>query len=378
MTSSQNKLERTYRYRIYPTRRQVDALNGQLAFACDLWNAALEHRIWAYRTWGARVGPAEQQRSLTELRKDGPEMNYVTQEMVLQRLQLAFDSFFRRLKAGEAPGFPRFKAKQRYNTLSWRRSHGGAAVKGDRLYIQGVGHIRVKWHRDLPSEPKQTRITRKNGRWYVALSVEVEPKPRPKTGLSVGVDVGVRQFVSLSTGEQVAGPRCFKASRPAIRRAQRRVARRQRGSRRRAKAVQQLARVREREANRRKDFAHKLARYLVDDFDLIAVENLQIRNMVRGNRGLNREINDAGWGMFSSELRAKAESAGVEVVAVDPRNTSRTCAECGVVDAASRRAELFACTGCGHEADADVNAARNILGRSGPSGANERQVASVA
>ena len=352
-------MNRTFRYRIYPTRRQAEALETQLAFACDLWNAALEQRIWAYRTWGERVGRKTQIHQLTEL--DRGEMNYVCAQMVLERLQLAFDAFFRRMKAGEAPGFPRYRAKQRFNTLSFRRNQGGAAIRDGRLRIQGVGHIRVKWHRELPDEPRQTRVTRRNGRWYVAFAVQVQKEPRKPTGREVGIDLGVRRTINLSTGENICGPRPRHTAASAVRRAQRKVARRQKGSHRRRKAIALLARQREREANQRRDFNHKASRILVDDFDLIAVEKLQIRNMVRGGRGLNREIHDQGWGDLLQAIASKAESAGVSMVAVDPRNTSRTCAACGVVDPASRRAEHFVCTSCGHAEDADINAAQNVL-----------------
>lgn len=370
---------RVYRYRLYPTRNQIAALEGQLAFACDLFNAALQQRRDAWRDHGKSVRRKDQQRELTALRREAglPGMNQGAQEMVLQRLDLAFDAFFRRLRQGEAPGFPRFKPKQRFNTLAWRNAKGGAAIASDRLRIQGVGHIKVKWHRDLPGEVRQTRITRRNGRWYVAFTVRMEkPEPLPPTGEQIGVDLGVRQFATLSTGEVVEGPRPGHKAAPTIRRAQRKVARRKRGSNRRRKAVATLARRREQEANRRLDAAHKAAHSLVERFDLIAVEDLQVANMVRGSRGLNREITDQGWSNFLKCLDEKAESAGRQVTRVNPRNTSRTCHECSAVDPASRSGPSFTCTTCGHEADADVNAARNILAlaRTGPSGANTEVV----
>jgi len=377
----EEELMRTFRYRLYPTRRQADALEGQLDFACDLYNAALEQRRTAFRDHGVSVRLGDQQHELTALRREaGLDMNYIAQQMVLERLDLAFQAFFRRLRSGEKPGFPRFKPRQRFNTLAWRKGQGGAAIIDNRLRIQGVGHIKVKWHRELQGEVRQTRTTRRNGRWYVAFTVRMEkPEPLPATGQEVGVDLGVRVFASLSNGEQVHGPRPGWQAAPTIRRAQRKVARRQRGSHRRRKAVAELARRREREANRRLDAAHKAARSLVDRFDLIAVEDLPVRNMVRGNRGLNREITDQGWGTFLQCLDDKAESAGRQVIRVNPRNTSRTCHECGAVDPASRKGPHFTCTTCGHEADADHNAAKNILAlaRTGPSGAN-REVARVA
>jgi putative transposase len=364
---------RIYRYRIYPTKRQIAGLEGQLDFARDLWNAALEQRKTAYRDFGVRVRLSEQQRELTALRGEGPEMNYVCQEMVLQRLNLAFDAFFRRLRKGEKPGFPRFKSRGRFNTLSWRQGQGGASVVNDRLRLQGVGDVKVKWHRPLGGEVRQTRVTNRNGRWYAAFTVRLKaPAPMPKTGEAIGVDLGVRRFATLSDGTHIVGPRPGRVAAPAIRRAQRKVARRQRGSHRRKKAVAELARRREREANRRLDAAHKAARSLVDRFDLIAVEDLRPANMVRSNRGLAREITDQGWSTFLQFLDYKAESAGRRVVRVNPRNTSRTCFECGAVDRDSRKGPRFDCTTCGHRDDADVNAAKNILAlaRTGPSSVN--------
>jgi len=373
---TESKVNRIYRYRLYPSRRQAAALEAQLAWACDLYNAALEQRRTAFRDFGVSVRLKDQQHELTALRGDGPQMNYVCQEMVLQRLNLAFEAFFRRTRNGERPGFPRFRAKSRFNTLAWRRRQGGAAIVNDRLRIQGVGHLKVKWHRDLPSDPKQTRITRKNGRWYAAFTVEVERQPLTPTGREIGVDLGVRQFATLSDGSHVVGPRPGRVAAPAIRRAQRKVARRHRGSHRRRRAVAELARRREREANRRLDAAHKAAKGLVNDFDLIAVEDLRPANMVRGNRGLAREISDQGWSTFLQCLEDKAESAGRRVVRVNPRNTSRCCFECGAVDRDSRKGPRFVCTTCGHTDDADVNAAKNILAlaRTGPSGANANLV----
>lgn len=189
-------------------------------------------------------------------------------------------------------------------------------------------------------------------------------------GLVAIVEVGVRVFASLSNGEAIEGPRPGWQAAPIIRRAQRKMARRQRGSNRRQKAVAELARRREREANRRLDAAHKAARSIVDRFDLIAVEDLNPPAMVKGGRWLAREISDQGWSQFLKCLEDKAESAGRRVVRVNPKNTSRRCFACGRVDRASRKGPLYVCTTCGHEDDADLNAAKNTLhrARTEPSG----------
>jgi putative transposase len=371
---SDETITRVYRYRLYPTRRQIEALTSQLAFACDLYNAALEQRRTAYRDHGVAVRFSDQQHDLTEVRHALPfpdGMNYNSQELVLKQLDLAFIAFFRRVRKGEAPGFPRFKPKQRFNTLGWRNAKGGAAIVNDRLRIQGVGHIKVKWHRELPGEVRQTRITRRNGRWYVAFAVRMEkPAPLPATGQEVGVDLGVRQFATLSNDTFIASPRPAWTAAASIAKSRRKVTRRQRGSHRRRKAVAELARRKEREANRRRDAAHKAARFLVDRFDLIAVEDLHPPEMVKGGRWLAREISDQGWSQFLKCLEDKAESAGRRVVRVNPKNTSRRCFACGHVDPASRKGPLYLCTTCGHTDDADANAGKNILhrARTEPSG----------
>jgi putative transposase len=381
-------VHRVYRYRLYPTRGQREALEKQVGFACELYNAALEQRRDAWQRHKESVGYHEQSAELRVLRAAGllpAEANFWSQQAVLRQLDRAFEAFFRRLKRGESPGYPRFKSARRFDTLTWtmKGNAGGVALaERSRLRLQGVGHVKVKWHRAIPESAAlgEVKVTRSSDgrRWHVAFYAELpDPEPQKPTGRVVGVDLGVRRLASLSTGERLCGPRAGKAARPAVRRAARKVARRARGSNRRRKAAAQLDRQCEREANRRRDRAHKLTRKLVERFDLIAHEDLRVRDMMRSARGtatepgtgvaakraLNREIADQGWSQMLSFLAYKAEEAGRRVVSIPPQNTSRTCAECGAVDARSRRAERFRCVACGHTADADVNAARVILNR---------------
>jgi putative transposase len=394
-------VQRTYRYRLYPTRRQREALHAQLRFARDLYNAALEQRRDARRRCQVSLDYHVQSAQLTELRRETPElcppdgMNFWSQQAVLRRLDRAFESFYRRCARGEKPGYPRFKGQGRLDTLTWtmKGNAGGVAIRDGRLYLQGVGCVKVKWHRPLPTSanPGELRVTRRGSdltaRYYVSIVLELPTHgPRDRVGKRVGIDLGVRQLVSLSTGTKLTGPRAGRGAAGAVRRAQRRLARRRRGSSRRRKAAALLARQREREANRRRDAAHKVSRILVDDFDLIAHEKLPIRNMIRsargtarkpgqsvaGKRSLNREIADQAWGILLSFLAYKAEEAGRRVVKVDPAYTSRTCAVCGAADGRSRRAERFHCIACGHVDDADVNAAKVILARALAQGGIER------
>ncbi len=356
---------RTYRYRIYPTAAQTAALNEQLGACCDLYNAALEQRIRAYREHGVSLSRYDQQCDLTQVRAAGllpAGMSVKAQRSALERLDRAMAAFFRRVNAGQAPGFPRFRSRARYDSLSWPINHG-AGLRNGRLRLQGVGAVRVRWHREIPegAELRAVTVKRACGRWYLALALRLPGgDAAASTGRSVGVDRGVTSPYVLSNGEVVEGPRARQTGAAKTRRAQRRVARRAKGSNRRSKAVALLARQREREANRRRDFAHKLSRRLVNDFDVIAFEALNVAGMTRGNRGLNREILDQGWTILLDLTTYKAEEAGRSVVLVPAPYTSQTCHACGLIDRASRRGVLFRCTGCGHEDHADINAAKNI------------------
>lgn len=359
-------MRRTYRYRLYPTRRQAEALGAQLASACDLYNAALEQRRRGWYEHGVNIGFYKQSAEVKDLRAAGllsTEMNAWAQRDALRRLDRAFDAFFRRVRSGEKPGYPRFKSRRRYDTLTWEveGKGGGCHIRDNRLALQGIGHVKVRWHRALPSEARirTAQVTRAASGWYVSFSLnEVAPRPLPETGRVVGVDLGVTTFAALSTGELVGGPRADRSGSAAIRRAQRKVARRKRGSKRREKAVKLLARARERQMRRRLDHAHKTARALIDSYDLIAVEDLNIRGLARGT--LARDCNDQGWGQFIALLLEKAEDAAREVVLVNPRNTSQACSACGELVPKALNVRVHQCA-CGYVADRDVNAAQNVL-----------------
>jgi putative transposase len=382
-------LVRTYRYRLYPTRAQAVALNAQLAACCDLYNAALEHRRTLWREHGVSVSYGDQSAELRALRAEGlllADANFWCQQHTLRRLDRAFTAFFARLKTGEKAGYPRFKSKRRFDTLVWTlKGHaGGVAVKNGRLALQGVGAVKVKWHRALPDDATlgEVKVTRASDgrRWHVSISVELadpDERQHPHPDAIVGIDLGVRDFAAFSTGERVAGPQASKRNAAATRRAARTVARRKHGSSRRRKAAVVLARHREREANRRRDHAHKLSCRIASQFALIGIEALKIANMLRSasgtltepgagvahKRGLNRSISDQGWSQFAEFVAYKAEEAGGQTIKVNPAHTSQTCAQCGRVDPSSRRGKWFRCTRCGHTADADVNAAQAILAR---------------
>lgn len=247
---------------------------------------------------------------------------------VLRRVDRAFQAFFRRVKAGEKPGYPRFKGRGWYDSFTYPQWGNGAKLEGGRLVLSKIGALR--FHNDRPFEgtPKTCTIVRKADGWYACIVCEVAPSPLPPTGKAVGIDVGLESFATLSNGAQIANPRCYRAAERKLKQAQRRLSRRVKGSNRRRKARELLAKAHLKVKRARQDFAHKTARALVNEYDHIAVEKLNIRGMVR-NHPLAKAISDAGWGLFLSILSAKAASAGRVVVEVNPAGTSQVCALCG-------------------------------------------------
>jgi putative transposase len=281
-------------------------------------------------------------------------------QTVVSDLDKAFQAFFRRVKAGEAPGYPRFKGKHRFKSFGFKEYGNGFKVDGRRLKVSGIGRLAVRWHRQLPGTIKTLRLTRKAGKWYAVFACEVAPEPLPSTGVDVGLDVGLTSLLTTSDGEHVEHPAWYRTAQRRLRVAQRRVARRRKGGANRRKAVVVLQREHERIANQRRDFLYKMSHRLLTRYDHLAVEDLRIRNMVQ-NRHLSKSILDAGWGLFAAHLASKAANAGREVVFVNPAYTSRTCAACGqMVLHLPLSQRVFRCA-CGHIANRDENAAVNIL-----------------
>ncbi|QFY05947.1 transposase [Nonomuraea phyllanthi] len=381
-------MRRSFRFLLRPTARQAAALAACLEDHRQLYNAALEHRRTAYAKAGVTVGYGEQSGELKHIRGDDPDgqgrWSFSSQQATLRRLDNAFAAFFRRVRDGRTPGFPRFKGQGRFDTVEWPKDGDGcrwdsqpAHPTATYVRLQGIGHVRVHQHRAVKGRVKTIAVKREGRRWYVVLSCDDVPaQPLPATGAVAGIDLGVASLVTTSGGEHVANPRHLAATAERLARAQRDLARKKRGSRRRRKAVARVAAAHSKVRRQRLDGAHKAALALVRAYDMIAHEDLRIAGMTRSasgtieapgrnvaaKAGLNRSILDAGWGVFLTILAYKAESAGRELIAVNPANTSRTCARCGHCAKDNRLTQAeFRCGACGHAAHADVNAAANIL-----------------
>ncbi|GBF05216.1 transposase, IS891/IS1136/IS1341 [Deinococcus aerius] len=358
---------KTFRYRLRPTKAQESVLLEQLRFCRNLYNAALQERRDAYRKAGVSITAYDQMKDLTEIKAALPEYAGVYSQVlqdVLKRLDKAFKAFFRRVKAGQTPGYPRFKGAGWYDSICYPQS--GFSVSAKTAFFSKIGNLRIRLHRPLEGKVKTATIRRECGEWYVSYVCEVQAQPLPATGSAVGVDVGTTWFAITSDGEFVENPRHFQRGMKKLRVAQRALSRRKRGSNRRKKAKAVVAKLHRKVARQRLDFHHKTATKLIRENDLVAHEALNVSGMGRGN--LARSIHDVGWGQFFSLLSLKAASAGRTVTTVDPRYTSQTCHECGRACRENRIGQAkFRCVNCGHTANADHNAALNILARALPS-----------
>ena len=357
---------RIYKYRLYPTKKQIKSLILQLDGHRFLYNQALAERKQVYEQTGKGIGYTKQATVLLpKLKKENDNLipcNYSSLQQTLRRLDKSFKAFFRRVKAGEKAGYPRFKSTDRFNTISYASLGDGCQIKENRLYLQNVGYIKVKWHRPIVDNIKTLSVSRRNNKWYASFIVEIMPVILPKTNKEIGIDVGLNTFISTSDGIQIPPPKYFRQSERKLAKAQRRLSRRKKGSNRRRKARDLVAKHHEHIANQRLDFFHKVTHSLVKNYDGFAVEKLNIKNMVK-NRHLAKSIYDAGWGIFLNILEDKAESAGRWYQEVSPNGTSQICSSCGKTVKKSLAVRHHNCPYCGLSLDRDVNAALNILQR---------------
>ncbi|WP_037608677.1 RNA-guided endonuclease InsQ/TnpB family protein [Streptacidiphilus rugosus] len=392
---------RAYKFLMRPTVGQTQALAEMLRDHCSLYNGALQERRDAYQHASkTSVKYGMQSAQLKEIRAFDPERqgrwSFSSQQATLRRLDKAFAAFFRRVKSGETPGYPRFRGVNWFDTVDFPKDGDGCRWDSTphdpvtRVRFQGIGHVKVNRHRAVVGKVKTVSVKREGRKWFVVLTAEQSrPEPLPATRAVVGIDMGIANFLADSGGEFVPNPRHARKAAAKLQAAQRALARfprvhRDKRTGNHQRAVQRVADLHRKVRRQRLDHAHKTALTLVREHDFIAHEDLKIRNMVKApapkpdpdpdqpgtfprngaaaKAGLNKSINDAGWGVFLTILRAKAESAGREVIAVDPRNTSRRCPACGHTAKENRPTqERFHCRSCGHTAHADTVGATNVL-----------------
>ena len=346
---------RSFKYRLRPNRAQNAALDAMLRDFCGLYNACLQQRIEAYRRRRISLRYGHQAAELKACRVADPDglarWSFSALQQVLRRLDQTFTAFFKRGR-----GFPRYRVSARYHAATFRVGDGLSVKKDRRIGVVGVpGGIKAVWHRDLPPGAKLATaiLTRQQGKWYVVFSVEAAFGEACGSG-TVGIDLGLGSLIATSDGEMVEAPRYARRAQKAQRRRQRALARCKRGSKRRLKAKARLAAGSAKIARQRRDHLHKLTRSLVSRYQGIAFEDLNLTGLKRGM--LARSVHDAAWSLLVQLVRYKAESAGAEVVLVDPRGTSQTCPKCGTIKAKTLNVRTHACD-CGAVLDRDVAAA---------------------
>jgi len=332
------------------------------------YNMCLEDRKLAYEYEKRSVSKNDQAKQAQLYRQTFPQAKAVfsqTLQSVAVDLSKAFDAFFRRVKDGEAPGYPRFKGRQQFHSFHFPQFGVGAKLDRRRLKLFGIGRVRVRWHREIIGKVKTMRIVHKAGQWFACFVCEVDEQPAlPKTGKVLGIDVGITALVTTSDGEKIKNPHWYRKSQDRLRRVQRAFARKQKGSNNRRKALHTVQRQQVHTANQRSDVLHKLSTRLIQTCDGVALEDLAIRNLVR-NRHLSKSILDSGWGLFKQYLTFKAGNAGREIRLVNPAYTSKCCSNCSAEFQNFDLSTRWVKCGCGLSLDRDHNAAINILNKAG-------------
>ena len=352
---------KTFKYKLNPNRKQRQLLSKTLDTCRELFNMALEQRR------GQRIGQFEQMRQLTVLKAGFPEYKEVhvhVLQNVIKKLDRSFENFFR---AGF--GFPRFKGKNRYDSFQFNNT--GFSLDGNQLSLSKIGNIKVRLSREIPKDAiiKTCTIKRSVSGWFATLTFEYTPVPLPASDLAVGIDVGIENFAALSDGTMIPNPRHYECGQAELRRAQRRVARRKKGSHRRRKAVVLLQKAHERIANRRNDFLHKTTTALIRKFGTIVVENLNVKGLAQGV--LSKQVLDASWGTFFRMLDWKAEEAATrKILGIPAPYTSQECPACGNKKKKKLSQRMHECSECGLVLHRDTAAAQVILARMEPSNAN--------
>ena len=368
----QPRVRKTFTYQLVPTPEQKRTLETVVWRCRELYNAGLQARKAAWEQCRVCVSFAMQSAQLPAIKEVRPEyrdLNAQVLQDVLHRLDKALAAFFRRVQAGAHPGYPRFQGTDRYNSFTYPQvgEHGGAALDRGMLRLSKIGRIRIRVHRPLQGTPKTVTISREADGWYACIAcAEVSIEPLSATGHETGIDVGLHVFLITADGEIVENPRHHRTAEQRLARAQRRVSRRKQGSKRRRKAVALLKRTHQTVQRQRRDLHHKTALALLQQYDVVYLEDVQVRNMVR-NPHLATSSSDAGWAAFRTILTATAACAGRQVLVVPPAYTSQDGS--GVLPDGSRCIQRVAkslsvrthvCPSCGLVLDRDANAALNI------------------
>ncbi len=355
-----------YHYCIWLTKGQKRLLEQQLETCRWVYNQTLAARRDAWDERQESPGLYDTMKMLPDWKAEHPALKQVHSQVlqnVQVRVDLAFKAFFRRVKAGEKEvGYPRFKGKGRYDSITYPQYGNGVRLDGDRLILSKIGPVTVNLHRPVEGTIKTVTLHRSaTGKWFVCFSVEQEHTQQEDVPeAAVGIDVGLAKFATLSTGEEIPNPRFFRRDEKDLARAQRTLSKEEQGTPERARRRKVVARIHERITNRRKNFAHQLSRKLVHTFGTIVFEDLSITRMIKHHH-LAKRIADAAWNQLITYTLYKAEEAGRVCLQIDPRGTSQRCNRCKTTVKKGVSVRVHSCPVCGLQIDRDLNAAINIL-----------------
>lgn len=378
-------MQRTFVYKLKPTASQAVGLQRYLDVTRGLYNAALEQRIGVYRRSGETRGWRTQSQEIKGCREAGllEGCHVHAAQTALKRLDLAYAAFFRRCGAGaDRKGFPRFKGRRHWRSVQFKEWGNGVALDpaSQRLKISGVGAVRIRLHRPVQGSPKTCSLVRKPDGWYAHIVCDLggaptsaDPQLVPET-TRASLDLGVESFATLHDGTPIENPRHLRRATRKLRHEQKALSRCKRGSQRRAKQRERVAKAHLKVVRTRRDFHHKQAHALAERYQAVAVEDLTVTTMVRSAKGtveqpgchvrqkagLNRSILDAGWGQFVRLLSEKLQARGGVLVQVDPRGTSQQCPGCAARVPKPLSERWHSCPACGLLIHRDHNAAINI------------------
>lgn len=346
---------RAYKFRLYPNKTQRQEMQTHLWLSKNLWNDGLELAKQLYADYEKFPTRSTYQ----EISKNSGLHSQVAQDVFI-RLYLALKAKIRRKKTGLKGGFPRFKSIDRVKSLNYPQS--GFSLKERKLKVSPFGEINVKKHREVKGTIKTLTLKKESSdKWYAILTAETGTAHTPKKkGEKVGVDLGLMTFATLSNGEVVKKPNHMKIYEDKLADSQRELSKKKKGGKNRRKAKMKVARIYTKVADTRKDWLHKSANNLLSKYSFIALEKLDVQKI---SEEYGSGIGDAGWSIFTNIISYKAESAGCEVVFVNPKNTSKDCSRCGICVPKELRERQHNCPFCGLSMDRDLNAAINILTR---------------
>lgn len=357
---------KTFKYRIYPSKSQIKKLNDNIRSCVFVWNTFLNERKVLYEVENKQISCFEQINKLPEIKKEFPFLKNTyscSLQQVVIKLDLAFKSFFRRIKNGETPGYPRFKGNTRLDSIHYPQyGRCGCFIKNGKLAVSKIGDIKLVYHRELVGKPKTATIKRTpTGKWFVSICCETDNNILQASDLSVGIDLGISKFATFSDGTVIENPRFFKEEETNLKKAQSKTDKLVKGSKERFKARKVVNRIYERLSWKRDNFSHQESRKVINKYQNIILEKLNTLGMIDKNiHNLNKCITDVAWNKFTSFTQYKAAEAGRSVVLVNPRNTTKTCSQCGKIVDKSLNERVHKCS-CGLVIDRDLNAAINIL-----------------